>query len=279
MQTKIIEPYVCLKLRYLNKATDEISDLHSHDFYQLTYVTFGCGNVRVGNKTHTISQGNIFIIPPDINHNLFSPDSTLTTYELKFSITDEKLAEHMKSVGVRFYNENDEIAHLIKKTVSSSKEMDSFSKLYAECLISQIIIQFLRIEEGKMEPASEKAPTEIIRLKFDETTEKIKAFIDKNYCQKISIQNIADEFFISPSGLYKKFINVYGISPLAYINDLRINKAKILLENSSSSVTEISEALGFSSIHYFSRCFAHKVKMTPSEYRYTAETGYVVSFD
>lgn len=67
--------------------------------------------------------------------------------------------------------------------------------------------------------------------------------------------------------LYRIFKKEFGVTPIKYINDLKLTKAKEFLTNSSMDVTEISEALGFYSVHYFSKCFKEKENITPLEFR------------
>ncbi len=60
-------------------------------------------------------------------------------------------------------------------------------------------------------------------------------------------------FSISKYHLIRRFQALYDCSPIAYANLIRVEKAKSLLEDTSLSVTQISEQLGFSSIYTFSR--------------------------
>ena len=60
---------------------------------------------------------------------------------------------------------------------------------------------------------------------------------------------------------------MYGTTPIKYINNLRMKKAKELLANSDMSISEISELVGFQSIHYFSRNFKEREGCAPLAYR------------
>ena len=54
---------------------------------------------------------------------------------------------------------------------------------------------------------------------------------------------------------------------MKYVNWVRIERAKILLAVTDKSITDIAEAVGFGSVHYFSRFFKDKEKLTPNDYR------------
>ena len=63
--------------------------------------------------------------------------------------------------------------------------------------------------------------------------------------------------------LFKKKMNV---SVMGYLQDLRIQKAKVLLVESAHNVTEIARLCGYSSIHHFSRRFKKVARLSPSQY-------------
>ena len=73
------------------------------------------------------------------------------------------------------------------------------------------------------------------------------------------------------SALYRER---YGISPTADLISFRIEEAKLLLLYGTHSVSEVAEAVGFSSLYYFSRYFKEKVGMSPTEYLLHADADY-----
>ena len=67
--------------------------------------------------------------------------------------------------------------------------------------------------------------------------------------------------------LNKIFKEAFNISPMQYTNNFRLEKAKELMMYSDFNISQISELVGFSSIHYFSRYFKKRENISPSEYR------------
>ena len=92
-------------------------------------------------------------------------------------------------------------------------------------------------------------------------------YVINNYTRKITMQELCKEFHYSVSSLSHMFKKQCGMSLNAYIEHLRLDKAKLLLENSDLSVTDISYMLGFCNPNYFSAVFRRKYQMTPKEYR------------
>ncbi|WP_294562547.1 AraC family transcriptional regulator, partial [uncultured Traorella sp.] len=99
--------------------------------------------------------------------------------------------------------------------------------------------------------------------------EKSEKYLEKNlFSDKLSVKNIAQESNISEVYFRKMFKEKYGKSPLSYINDMRIKKAKELIINEENlSIKEVSDACGFLDIYSFSRSFKKNVGVSPSQYR------------
>ncbi len=92
-------------------------------------------------------------------------------------------------------------------------------------------------------------------------------FIESNYDQKISLENIADELSISKNYLCSVFKDETGENTTTYINKLRVEKAKQLLLKKNYKLKEIYSKVGFSNQYYFSKVFKKISGMTVTEYK------------
>lgn len=92
-----------------------------------------------------------------------------------------------------------------------------------------------------------------------------KLFIDTNYADKIDLNNIADEACFSKFHFIRLFAAIYGHTPHQYLKQVRIEKAKELLQK-GSSVSEAGHAVGFDSLSSFSGLFTKTVGSSPSQY-------------
>ena len=103
---------------------------------------------------------------------------------------------------------------------------------------------------------------------------KALSFIKNNISNpELSNPQIAEHAGISEVYLRKLFSSHLSVSVNKYIQDLRIEKAKKLLSETTTSITKISEKCGFSCIYYFCRSFKNKTGLTPTEYRNEAPSG------
>lgn len=94
-------------------------------------------------------------------------------------------------------------------------------------------------------------------------------FIHSNYYkEKISVAHLAELCKISTVHLTNKFIQTFAMPPNKYINTLRMNRAKELLNSQMYTVHEVCFMSGFNDESYFSREFKKRFKITPSEFKY-----------
>ena len=84
---------------------------------------------------------------------------------------------------------------------------------------------------------------------------------------ELSIKDMADAVGFSEVHFRKLFRISYGISPKQYLQNLRLDMAKNLLETGNVSITSIATDCGYSTIYYFSKLFKTKTGYSPYEYR------------
>lgn len=96
---------------------------------------------------------------------------------------------------------------------------------------------------------------------------EIIAYIDDNYKERITIDELAFIFRTNRSTLCKVFKNNTGKTITEYVNDKKFESAKRRIEKTNKTFTEIAEELNFESIHYFTRFFKKHSGISPSEYR------------
>ena len=89
----------------------------------------------------------------------------------------------------------------------------------------------------------------------------------QNYNIKIRNDELAALTGVSTVYFRKLFTEVMGQSPIDYIQSLRIQKAKEMLQSDYGSITDVASALGYQSIYDFSRAFKKRVGMSPIQYK------------
>lgn len=90
-------------------------------------------------------------------------------------------------------------------------------------------------------------------------------FIEDNYNRKIAIKDAADTCFISESYFRRLFVKYMKITPVQYINELRLKKADELLKTGMFTMSEVSEAIGIENPSYFSWFYKKHTSQIPSK--------------
>lgn len=99
------------------------------------------------------------------------------------------------------------------------------------------------------------------------TMRKMVGFIQERYSEKISITEIAQAGNVCRSTCHELFQTVMQLSPMAYVNNYRLERSLALLQTSSDSITKIAFICGFTSSSYFTHFFRQALGVTPTQYR------------
>lgn len=95
----------------------------------------------------------------------------------------------------------------------------------------------------------------------------VKQYLDEHYQEKISLDFLAEHFFISKYYLTRVFREQFGVSISSYLMNRRVTKAKYMLRFSDEKIKTIGYKCGLGEPHYFSRVFRQMEGMSPLEYR------------
>ena len=102
----------------------------------------------------------------------------------------------------------------------------------------------------------------------------IAEYINKNYSSKITLSILSQKFECCNATLTNSFKKEYNVSIMTYICNIRLEKAKEMLEKSRKSVKEISTDCGFYDQNYFSKIFSKKYGCSPTDYRNKFSLGF-----
>jgi AraC family transcriptional regulator of adaptative response / methylphosphotriester-DNA alkyltransferase methyltransferase len=109
-----------------------------------------------------------------------------------------------------------------------------------------------------------------LRLPDEEFAMQIGEYIDEHYCEPLTLEILADMCHGSPYHLQRTYKKVTGLTPVEYIQKVRISKAMYELITTNKSVAEIGLSVGLPNPSYFITLFKLKIGQTPKQYRKTA---------
>ncbi len=118
-------------------------------------------------------------------------------------------------------------------------------------------------------------------LSFSETVDNrnatkeivfVKQYIDRHFAFDLTLDELAQKAFINKFHLIHFFTQAYGVSPIRYLNQKRIQEAKVLLRTTDLNVTSVANAVGFASPSFFAKKFKDLNDISPTDYRKNMRT-------
>lgn len=216
----------------------------------LSFRAKGKAFIAHGDKHYSVNDGDILFIPAGCSYRIRSEKEVLLCINLAIAQYDKMLPEHFVPLNVPVFQEAFQSIYdtwCMKKPGYYHKCM---SILYS--ILSQLDKQF---SQAYLTPAfrSIKHAINYMHANFTDPGLSITALC-----------NIAK---LSDTQFRRNFFEVYGTTPLKYLQTLRVNYAADLLANSSLSIEEISSISGFSDSKYFCAVFKKHKFRPPSEFR------------
>ena len=101
----------------------------------------------------------------------------------------------------------------------------------------------------------------------DYSVARAQHYMEQHYMENITVARLAALGYVSTSAFNRRFKKEIGITPIEYLIEIRIQRAKTLLRRKNIPVTEVAMRCGFGSSAHFSSCFQTRVGVSPSEYR------------
>ena len=250
-----------------------------HDYWEMVYVDSGKVNAITNGKARTLSQGEvIFHRPGELHAHVSNKKDPNCMLVISFAT---------KSPAMRFFHRKIFMLDKTAKTLltlfigEARGALGSIPSDYAnpqipdfrahttslqllECYLTEFLLILRR--RATDDSAAIKLTSDSRELAESSIVELIKSYMKENVYASISLSDVCTKFFMGKSQLCMLFSEHVGQSPMDYYNKLKIREAKSLLLTKSYSITGISDMLGYSSIHNFSRAFKAHVGSSPTEY-------------
>ncbi|WP_433945054.1 AraC family transcriptional regulator [Paenibacillus sp. SN-8-1] len=233
------------------------------DYFLLHYIMDGEGIFEVGGKRYHLGKGQGFLICPNvITYYQADTDKPWSYCWVGFH---GSLAEWLlKQAGLTmaspiFIYERDDILHQYMQSMAEAKANPKAQEVRLTGLL--YLMLSLIEESGPAAPPSERESQAEVYV------EKVTDFIEMNYAQKITIEDIAHFIGLNRSYLGSLFKQRMNTSIQEYLVRYRINKACEMMRNAELSIGDISRSVGYSDPLLFSKVFKKLKGISPKHYR------------
>ena len=175
-----------------------------------------------------------------------------------------ELTDEEKTLIVELADEGRECFELMPESEldGGSRIRQGITQGRVQTLKNRLEIFFIKLIEARM---SEHNETEIHRLRLT-IDEKVLVFLKNHITERVTLSRIAKELSLSVPYIRREFTKKYGRGIIDYFLDMKIERAKQLIEETSLNFTQKAEYLTFESESHFSKTFSKRVGMAPGAY-------------
>ncbi|MGL1893649.1 MAG: AraC family transcriptional regulator [Spirochaetaceae bacterium] len=245
---------------YILKETD-ITYLHYHDYLEIGYCLKGHGVFNINNHLLGFEPGDVVIIPSGFNHLAMSLPNTESSWIWLYPHT--KITEIYKNLlpGVLHWTDHYLLTSEVKMLTLEYKNRDlpHYDKRIESRLHIILSEYHLILKTTSIKDLGENITTSPLLSRAIQ-------IIYKQSAHGLTVERIAEQCNITPSGLYRIFQKELNCSPKTYIDRYRVRMACGSLKTKDSSISYIAHSLGFGSISSFNRTFKRITGFTPSKY-------------
>lgn len=245
---------------YQEKGTNYNFSGEKHSYWELTYVDKGELLTTIDGVSYHLKQGDLIFYAPMQFHTQSTFEKISSSY---LTINFKMNFNHADLLCNKIFSLKRDSYFIVTRLIEELSNDNLYSNDLSLCYLKQLIIQMLRLDNSHFHS---KPTTHMQQTYENELLNDILLYIDDNIYEKISVSTLCDHFCISTSMLHSLFRKNMNNTAKNYINELKLSKSKELIRNSTHTLSEISEMLGFSSIHYFSKKFKLYFNISPTEY-------------
>jgi AraC-like DNA-binding protein len=263
-ETLSVKGIITVFKRKFLKST-EYGSGEAHDFPELIYIEHGSRTAILNGKEYKMNAGDALIYAPRAHHTGFGEESDV--FIISFELDAKTEPSFYNKVISLDLNQREALKQIVDEAAPCFTRRPKGTGFHGMTLnegVSEYTLEKIkrRLELFLLE--LDKAPGQK-RKDYASDVAAVKHFCLENLAQNLTLSEIARGSGMSVSKLKLIFRESFGA--INFFNELKIDEAKRLIREEKLNFTEISDKLGFSSLHYFSRLFKKKTGKSPSEYK------------
>jgi len=274
-------------IHYFEYMNDFSFPGESHNFWEFIYIDKGEINITAGKTSHILKKGEITFHAPNEFHNVeangrIAPNLIVISFScpneaihffknktMKVDETERNLLADIIIEARRCFDCRLDDPYLPNPPMKEKPDMFGAEQMIRIHLEHFLLHLYRRYSSpvALQKSLSNTLPQKITKSKSDsEIFSRVLDYLEQKICTQITIEEICKDNLVGRSQLQKIFKAQTSLGIIEYFSKMKIETAKELIRTNHMNFTQISEYLGYSSIHYFSRQFKKVTGMTPSEY-------------
>ena len=268
--------------RYKDAYPKEVT-LHHHDFYEVYFFLSGNVQYNIESRSYLLTPGDVLLISPmELHQPMFGPEQR--EYERIVLWIDKQFLESLSVPGQNFTACFDTespnhsnllrpegvarqfLMFLLEQLISENSTEDPYRDVAALTYLAQVLISLNRLALKQRQEETITGP--------DTTVYNVLGYINEHYSENLTLDDLANRFFISKYHLAREFQRLVGTSVHRYIVQKRLVMAKQMLSAGKPS-SEVYQSCGFGDYSNFYRAFRAEYQISPKEFvRRLKESAY-----
>lgn len=248
---------------------------HSHDHLEMAFVLSGEGRYRFDEEIVPVQEGDLLIINPGVRHQALAcpeVESTATEFFVGASgIRIPGMPDNILPVpgGGHIIHTTGELRQKLFKLCSSMEAEKAVRRqgryFMLKAYLMQMIILVVR-EQCEPEERTGGYAFESVNKKY--VVEKMLNYFEDHFSEKISLDQVAENMYLSPFYISKIFKSETGDTPIRHLINIRLEKARELLKDGyEGSIQEVAASVGYDDAYHFSKLFKKRYGISPSQAR------------
>jgi len=243
--------------------------------FNLCFVRSGYFEFEVFRDNLEVHVGRVLITKPGSEHvarHIEDHPDVCSVFDFRNDFYNS-LSEHYRYELPWFFGNNEIHSMLLKCGPELDYLHDRILKLTTpgnaqQLQIDDLVLRLIDLVMKSLGNVSDVEPIDANLKKFHLTTiEKAKNYMLANFDKNIGLQQLAEHCCVSLFHFSRIFKSVMKLTPHRYLAEIRLNHARVLLENTKSPVTQIALQCGYNSVEHFATAFKKRFETTPSEIR------------
>lgn len=254
------------------------NNYHSHNHLELAFILSGTGRYRIEDEIYSVQEGDLLIINPGVRHQaLCCPEAEQPATEFFVGLTDIRLpgfAENCLPLpgGECILHTTGDLKQKLFRLCSSMEAENAVCRQGRYFMLKSYVIQMvLLVIREQCEPMERPQGYAFESANKKYVVEQIVTYFEEHYNEKISLDQIAENMYLSPFYISKIFKSETGDTPIHHLINIRLEKAKELLAGGcQGSIQEIAALVGYDDAYHFSKLFKKHYGITPTQARKNA---------
>ena len=243
------------------RERQKIFSPHWHEHIELHYIISGTLEGTLDQTPYVVNRGDMAVFNGNVLHSGYC-SSDVTTFVIIFKMED---------LAVEFADRNIVFQEIVHQDSFVKRLMTEIYEEYEQKQIGYLLVckgKILQLITYLTRNYAKAVLTEKESLKHMKKLERlntVRQYIEEHYMENITNADLAELVHLSEDRFNHLFKECLGLSPLQYINDLRLNRAMDLLKKGRCSASEAAGMVGFEDYNYFGRIFRRKFGVTPTQ--------------